>query len=103
MYFRDEEIHADGPNVTIRKGEKWNKLNPGEKFELVETGTANTIGYGVAKETMTMPFMEVPDYIFDRKVLPATQTRSQMLKELKSNYENFEKHDIVTVVLFDLI
>ena len=102
MYFRNETFH-NGPNVTIRQGDKWSKLNPNEKIELLETGTSNHMGFGIIKDIMVMPFNEVPDYIFDIKYLPMAQSKSFALKDLENMYEDFDPTKVVTVILFDLV
>jgi len=90
MYFRDHVI-TEGTNVTIRRGDKWESLNPGDEIVLLETGTAIDMGIGVVKETMYCPYNEVPQYALD-----ANQER------LKVMYTDFDPSQFVTVVMFEV-
>lgn len=89
MYFREPPL-AGMPNVTIRRGEKWKRLNPGETIELLEVGTSNSFGSGVVKEVFYCPYNKLPDYVFWHN-----------REDVRSMYDGFNVNEYVTVVIFE--
>lgn len=92
MYFRDQIFYKDKPNITIRKGEKWRDLLPGDEIYLMETGTGAEIGKASVKEIMVSKYNEIPETISKKN----QESPFEM-------YEDFNENDDVVVVFFELV
>lgn len=105
LLFRNP-IFNMGLNVTIRNGDKWRKVNIGDKLLLKGVESKNNIIEAEKTGTLVgkalLPFHLIPNDLLKYEHDPACRTPAGLLAEMKRVYPDFSYSNVVTVILFTL-
>lgn len=94
-------VHHNGINVTVRRGDKWSMLRNGEKviFSSADEHREAPV-HATIVAALKMPFYLIPESLLEHEHDETCRTRENLLKELQHLYGGFMATEAVTVVLY---
>lgn len=99
MHFKSGSVHP-GLNLTVRAGDKWGHLMPGEHLTLQETGSNRVIGSGEVVFTLETSFEHIPEAWFKYNQAPGARNRAGLVQAMDAAYGAGNWELLVTAVLF---
>lgn len=99
LLFSNPVFH-DGLNVTVRNGDKWMKVSPGDSLDIKETGQDAVIRNGAVVGKALIPFGLVPENWLALEHDPSCHALAGLLAEMKRVYPGFNENSMVTVLIF---
>lgn len=94
------EVHHQGLNVTVRRGNKWFLRNQGVAVVLLNGGNeATAVWFRAVKY---VPFIELTDADLVRQHDPACRNKVGLLEAMQRAYEDFDVTEPVTVVEYTM-
>lgn len=89
-------------HVTVRKGNKWNSVKPGEALAIVDLETESISRTGKVLGTEVMRFDTIPEEMLTMSSNPDCKTKAGLLNNMRSIYSDFEPEEDVTVIFFEV-
>ena len=95
-------------NLTVRKGLKWADLRVGSRIEVRESGTVPLLDNRVwvtIYDVKVMTFNDLMNYpaLLKLEHDPKCQTYRGLFETMRKVYDGFLQHELVTLVMYELI
>lgn len=100
MYFHNTDFQP-GKNITVRLGDKWSSLSPGDVVEVVDVETESICRKINVLNVETMMYKDLPEDILHLEHNVCCKTKEGLTSELSKIYQTFNPEtDLVSIIAF---